>query len=187
LSSIQVDSARLDSAGSVDASTAAKYRASAEGRDAASEGSPAGELAAADVGVGSTGDILGSRPFSDVEDSAIGAGTVGIFSSVRDATAKPSRRMTSIVAVLAASTSATIGDAALTCHIGQVLYEQGADSLVLGLIINEHGDLGGGVRQPLKAGHANDVAADQIGEIGAMESDDATFGQSGWLLHSIAH
>ena len=57
-----------------------------------------------------------------------------------------------------------------------MLYEQGADSLVLGLIINEHGALGGGVRQPLKAGHANDVAADQIGEIGAMESGNATFG-----------
>jgi hypothetical protein len=42
-----------------------------------------------------------------------------------------------------------------------VLYEQGADTLVLGLIIDEHSDLGGGIRQPLKAGHANDVTADQ--------------------------
>ena len=95
--------------------------------------------------------------------------------------------MTSIIAVGREHVGKKLGDAALTCHIGRVLYEQGADSLVLGLIINEHGDLGGGVRQPLKAGHAKDVAADQIGEIGAMESEDATFGQSGWLLHSIAH
>jgi len=42
-----------------------------------------------------------------------------------------------------------------------VLYEQGADALVLGLIIDEHSDLGRGVRQPLKAGHADDVTADQ--------------------------
>ena len=112
LSSIQVDSARLDSAGSVDASTAAKYRASAEGRDAASEGSPAGELAAADVGVGSTGDILGSRPFSDVEDSAIGAGTVGIFGPFIPG--KPLRMPKADAPTSCSTAAASIGIAAIT-------------------------------------------------------------------------
>ena len=65
LSSIQVDSARLDSAGSVDASTAARSTARAR-RDetAASEGWPAGELAGPRMSVSArAGDILGSRPF----------------------------------------------------------------------------------------------------------------------------
>ena len=42
-----------------------------------------------------------------------------------------------------------------------MLYEQGADALVLGLIVDEYSELGGGVRQLLKAGHADDVTADQ--------------------------
>ena len=53
--------------------------------------------------------------------------SVGWFFSVRDATAKPSWRMTSVLAASTRQQLVTPPDE----HIGQVLCEQGADSLVV--------------------------------------------------------